>query len=211
VIWLQCEYDDDDIMLPKSLSVKDTIATSAANLAMSAFLLLCREQLPTQVIPSVGIQMYWTAHPTLRRCFTTMRNCWVRAGTRLPPHARQVTGDVFYRTIVEETLDYVAREMRGPKEGWCSTQDADSEGEEGKFFLWTPDEICGILGEEARALMAAYGVTLHGNFEDKNIRELVGDMEQRPALTEARRKLFEAREKMSILGGHSGSYPATAV
>ena len=63
-------------------------------------------------------------------------------------HAWQLTGDDFYRTIVEETLDYVAREMLSPEGGFYLTQDADSEGEEGKFFAWTIEEIHSVLGEE---------------------------------------------------------------
>jgi len=110
-------------------------------------------------------------------------------------HAWQVTGNEFFRTVTEEILDYVMREMLDPQGGFYSTQDADSEGEEGKFFVWTPDEIREVLGEEGDAFMAAYGVTRHGNFEAKNILEFVGDMDQRPALAEGRRKLFEAREK----------------
>jgi uncharacterized protein YyaL (SSP411 family) len=110
-------------------------------------------------------------------------------------HAWQVTGNEFFRTITEEILDYVMREMLDPQGGFYSTQDADSEGEEGKFFVWMPGEIRGVLGDEADAFMAAYGVTPGGNWEGKNILEFVGDMEQRPALGEARRKLFEAREE----------------
>jgi uncharacterized protein YyaL (SSP411 family) len=123
-------------------------------------------------------------------------------------HAWQVTGNEFFRTITEEILDYVMREMLDPVGGFYSTQDADSEGEEGKFFVWTPDEIREVLGSAASPLpgggdrgggadtfMAAYAVTRHGNFEGKNILEFVGDLEQRPALAEARRKLFEAREQ----------------
>ncbi|MGD8462330.1 MAG: hypothetical protein PVI09_00555 [Anaerolineae bacterium] len=140
-------------------------------------------------------------------------------------HAWQVTGNEFFRTITEEILDYVVREMmyvgasandqqfrHTPKlpsntsgVAFYSTQDADptplrsgddrSEGEEGKFFVWTPDEIRAVLGEEADAFMSAYGVTPGGNFEGKNILEFVGDLDQRPALAEARRKLFEAREQ----------------
>jgi uncharacterized protein YyaL (SSP411 family) len=110
-------------------------------------------------------------------------------------HAWQVTGNEFFRTIVEEILDYIVREMLDPAGGFYSTQDADSEGEEGKFFVWTPTEIRNILREDADDFMAAYGVTQHGNFEGKNILEFIGDMDQRPTLTEARRKLFEAREK----------------
>jgi hypothetical protein len=110
-------------------------------------------------------------------------------------HAWQVTGNEFFRTITEEILDYVAREMTDPAGGFYSTQDADSEGEEGKFFVWTPDEIREVLGEDAEEFMVAYGVSPGGNFEGKNILEFVGAMDQRPALAEARRKLFEAREK----------------
>jgi uncharacterized protein YyaL (SSP411 family) len=130
-------------------------------------------------------------------------------------HAWQLTGNEFFRAITEEILDYVVREMayvgagandqqfrHAPKlpsntsgVAFYSTQDADSEGEEGKFFVWTPDEIRDVLGREADAFMATYGVTPGGNFEGKNILKFVGDLDQRPALAEARRKLFEAREK----------------
>jgi hypothetical protein len=118
-------------------------------------------------------------------------------------HAWQVTGEPFYRTITEEILDYVVREMTDPVGGFYSTQDADSEGEEGKFFLWTSAEIRDLLGAvrlrspqaEADTFMAAYGVTEAGNFEGRNILEFVGDMDQRAELAEARRKLFAAREQ----------------
>ena len=99
-------------------------------------------------------------------------------------HAWQVTGNDFFRSITVEILDYVVREMTDPDGGFYSTQDADSEGEEGKFFVWTPEEIREVLGEEADAFMAAYGVTRHGNFGasapavvgSKNILEFVGDL-----------------------------------
>jgi uncharacterized protein YyaL (SSP411 family) len=110
-------------------------------------------------------------------------------------HAWQVTGNEFFRTITEEILDYVVREMLAPGGGFFSTQDADSEGEEGKFFVWTGGEIRRALAGNAETLMAAYGVKPGGNWESKNILEFVGDLEQRPALADARRKLFEAREK----------------
>jgi len=126
-------------------------------------------------------------------------------------HAWQVTGDPFYRVITEETLDYVVREMTdgvassnpegagGPAAdaggGFYSTQDADSEGEEGKFFVWRPTEIRELLGGEADAFMAAYDVTEQGNFEGHSILELVGDTSQRAELAGARRRLFEAREQ----------------
>jgi uncharacterized protein len=114
---------------------------------------------------------------------------------RIYLHAWQVTGNEFFRTITEEILDYVIREMTDPAGGFYSTQDADSEGEEGRFFVWTPGEIRQVLDSEADEFMAAYGVTPRGNFEGKNILEFVGDLDQRPALAEGRRKLFEAREK----------------
>jgi uncharacterized protein YyaL (SSP411 family) len=115
-------------------------------------------------------------------------------------HAWQVTGDLFYRTIVEETLDYVAREMRGPEGGFYSTQDADSEGEEGKFFVWTGGEIRRVLGDEAESFMAAYGVKPGGNWEGKNILALQeaaplgGTLKERAALAPARARLFSARQ-----------------
>ncbi|MFN2217763.1 MAG: thioredoxin domain-containing protein, partial [Anaerolineae bacterium] len=110
-------------------------------------------------------------------------------------HAWQVTGNEFFRTITEEILDYVAREMLDPAGGFYSTQDADSEGKEGKFFVWTGGEIRRALAEEAETFIAAYGAKPGGNWEGKSILEFVGDMDQRPALAEARRRLFDAREK----------------
>jgi uncharacterized protein YyaL (SSP411 family) len=90
-------------------------------------------------------------------------------------HAWQVTGNEFFRTVTEEILDYVAREMLDPDGGFYSTQDADSEGKEGKFFVWTPDEIREVLGDDAEAFTAAYGVSPGGNLESKNILEFVAD------------------------------------
>jgi uncharacterized protein YyaL (SSP411 family) len=118
-------------------------------------------------------------------------------------HAWQVTSDPFYRAIAEEILDYVVREMTdgstglttGPGGGFYSTQDADTEGEEGKFFLWTPSEIHDLLGQEADTFMTAFGVTTQGNFEGQNILEFVGHMSQREEWSEARGKLFAAREQ----------------
>jgi hypothetical protein len=110
-------------------------------------------------------------------------------------HAWQVTGNEFFRTITKEILDYVMREMTDPAGGFYSTQDADSEGEEGKFFVWKPDEIREVLGSEADEFMAAYGITGHGNFEGKNILEFVGGLDQRPALADARQRLYDVREE----------------
>ena len=85
-------------------------------------------------------------------------------------HAFQVTGDEFYKRIAVETLEYVRREMLDESGGFYSTQDADSEGEEGKFFVWTPEEIEEILGKkDARRFCEYYDVTAAGNFEETNI------------------------------------------
>ena len=108
-------------------------------------------------------------------------------------HAWQINPRPEYRRIVDETVDYVLREMTAPEGGFYSAQDADSEGEEGKFFVWTADEIEAILGkEEADLLGRAYGVTPAGNFEGKTILNL-----KRPpaGFAAARHKLFTAREK----------------
>ena len=89
---------------------------------------------------------------------------------RLYLHAWQITGRDLYRRIVEETLDYVLREMTDPSGGFYSAQDADSEGVEGKFFVWTPDEIREVLGEaDGNMLGGFYGVSDAGNFEGANI------------------------------------------
>ena len=89
---------------------------------------------------------------------------------RLYLHAWLVTGRGLYRRIVEETLDYALREMTGEHGGFFSATDADSEGEEGKFFVWTPAELEAILGAEDAGLFGAFfGVSARGNFEGKNI------------------------------------------
>ena len=85
-------------------------------------------------------------------------------------HAWQLTGDDFFRRIAVETLDWVLRDMTDPAGGFYSTLDADSEGVEGKFYVWTPDELDALLGPDDARLVAAYwDVTRAGNFEGKNI------------------------------------------
>ena len=88
---------------------------------------------------------------------------------RLYLHAHQATARGMYRRIAEETLDYILREMTGPEGGFYSATDADSEGEEGKFFVWSPAEIEAVLGNEAGIFSGFFGVTESGNFEGKNI------------------------------------------
>lgn len=117
-------------------------------------------------------------------------------------HAYQVTGDELYKRVAIETLAYARREMLDGSGGFYSSQDADSEGEEGKFFVWTPDEIAAVLGEgEAAEFCAYFDVTAEGNFEGENILNV-----KNPAAVsegaagaerfdEARAKLFAEREK----------------
>jgi uncharacterized protein YyaL (SSP411 family) len=84
---------------------------------------------------------------------------------RLYTEAYQATHDPFFRTVVEEILTYVEREMRHTEGGFYSTQDADSEGEEGKFFTWTRDEVLRELGDDAGEVFCRYfDVTDVGNF-----------------------------------------------
>ena len=77
-------------------------------------------------------------------------------------------GQAFYKGVAEETLEYVLREMTSAEGGFYSAQDADSEGEEGKFFVWTPEEIKAVLGErEARGIQRVLRCHAGGNWEGK--------------------------------------------
>src|SRR3984893_12654825 len=92
-------------------------------------------------------------------------------------HLYQVTRDPQARRVTEETLDYVRREMTDAGGGFYSTQDADSEGGEGKFFVWTPEEVTALLGEEDAALFNRYfDVSEMGNFEGQSILHLDDDL-----------------------------------
>ncbi|MBN1259254.1 MAG: thioredoxin domain-containing protein, partial [Anaerolineae bacterium] len=84
-------------------------------------------------------------------------------------HAWLATGEPLFRDVAVETLDYVIREMLDPQGGFYATQDADAEGEEGKFFLWTPDEVRQALEGPSTRFLDLYGVTEAGNFEGRNI------------------------------------------
>jgi uncharacterized protein len=123
-------------------------------------------------------------------------------------HLYQLTGGILYRRTAIEILEYVRREMLHPDGGFYSTQDADSEGEEGKFFVWTPAEIETLLGEDdARAFNFFYDVSEEGNFEGSNIlhvrytveaaaRALKMEPEELEGILErGRRRLFEGRER----------------
>jgi len=90
--------------------------------------------------------------------------------SRLYLHAYQATGKPLYRHIVEGTLDYVLREMTDKEGGFYSSQDADSEGIEGKYYVWTVEEVIEALGDDVGRLVNRYfGVTEQGNFEGLNI------------------------------------------
>ncbi|HIA65976.1 TPA: thioredoxin domain-containing protein [Candidatus Poribacteria bacterium] len=123
--------------------------------------------------------------------------------------AFQATSKPFYREVVEETLDYVLREMYNQQNGgFYSTQDADSEGVEGKFFVWTPGEVEQILGQaDAKIFCDFYDVTDHGNFEHQNILwvKTPADLYAKKIkidqanlvniLNRCKKKLFEIRDK----------------
>ncbi|HXV05719.1 MAG TPA: thioredoxin domain-containing protein, partial [Solirubrobacterales bacterium] len=112
-------------------------------------------------------------------------------------HGWQALGHERWRHACEETLDWALREMRGPEGGFYSALDADSEGEEGRFYVWTPDEIRAVLGERADAVIEFYGVSEAGNFEGRNVLHRAGGAAapEPPGLDEARRALLEARER----------------
>jgi len=121
----------------------------------------------------------------------------------------QISGDEKYLGVVEKTLEYVRREMMSPENGFYSAQDADSEGEEGKFYVWSKQEIFNSLGDETIASIFCdyYGVGQAGNFEGKNIlniRSSFDELSQRYSrppetlkriINDASSRLFEIREK----------------
>jgi uncharacterized protein YyaL (SSP411 family) len=91
----------------------------------------------------------------------------------------QATGDPEFARVAEETLAYVRREMTHPEGGFYAAQDADSEGVEGKYFVWTPAEVIAALGAEHGEIVCRYyDVTDAGNFEHKNILHRTVDLEQ---------------------------------
>jgi uncharacterized protein len=122
--------------------------------------------------------------------------------------AFQATGEADYARVARETLDYVLREMTQPEGGFYSTQDADSEGVEGKFFVWSAAEIASLLGaEDARAFAYCYDVTEEGNWEEKTILNRIrtnaeaarvlgiAEPELIPLLARCREKLLAVRSR----------------
>jgi uncharacterized protein YyaL (SSP411 family) len=126
-------------------------------------------------------------------------------------HGWQALGHERYRRVCEETLDWMLREMRGPEGGFYSALDADSEGEEGRFYVWTPAQIRDVLADQppvpqncikfssqqTENLMQFWGVSEGGNFEGASILHLAGgvDAAEPEGLAEAKRALYEARAK----------------
>jgi uncharacterized protein YyaL (SSP411 family) len=113
--------------------------------------------------------------------------------------AWRFTRKPFYRQIVEETLNYVLRDMSHAEGGFYSAEDADSEGHEGLYYTWTPEEVEETLGKEDALLFSrCYGVTAKGNFEGRSILHLEIPLEElkdeiRFRLTNARTRLLEKR------------------
>jgi uncharacterized protein YyaL (SSP411 family) len=128
---------------------------------------------------------------------------------RLYADAFLVTDNQFYKRIATETLDYVVREMTAPGGGFYSSQDADSEGVEGKFFVWTPEETEALLGEQDAKLFNRYfDVSQFGNFEHgasilhvDDDAEIIARLMQAPpermneVIARGRQILLEARER----------------
>ena len=117
--------------------------------------------------------------------------------------AYQVTQDPFYARVAQETLDYVLTRMTDPEGGFYSTEDADSEGEEGKYYVWTSDEIMAVLGpERAGVFFRVYDVTPGGNWEHKSILNLprpVSEVAIDLALTEAELETQLAADRARLL------------
>jgi hypothetical protein len=109
-------------------------------------------------------------------------------------HGWLAFGEPEYRRIAEETLDYLLREMRDPAGGFYSAQDADSEGEEGRFFVWTPAEVRAVLGPDADLALAYWGLDRGPNFEGRNVLWVPGEPDPE-RIAGLRRRLFEARER----------------
>jgi uncharacterized protein len=117
-------------------------------------------------------------------------------------HGYQALGHERYRWVCEETIEWALREMRGPEGGFYAALDADSEGEEGRFYVWTAEQVGELLGEGADEAIAFYGVTEAGNFEGRNVlHRAAGAAAPAPAgLEAARRALLAARAERARPG-----------
>ena len=127
--------------------------------------------------------------------------------TRLGAHLWQATRDDEIRRVTIETVEWISREMTAPEGGFYSSLDADSEGHEGKFYVWSEEELDSLLGADSRAFKTYYGVTSAGNFEGKNIlfvssdpsaaaaRAGVDDETLDAIVSRSRRILYDARAR----------------
>jgi len=115
--------------------------------------------------------------------------------------ACQATGREQYGEVARQIFEYVLRDMTSSEGGFYSAEDADSEGVEGKFYVWSPRETTEILGEDAAVeFNGYYGINEKGNFEKKNIPNLLHNVKAFDRINsnpveEHRKKIFEAREK----------------
>jgi hypothetical protein len=108
-------------------------------------------------------------------------------------HAFQDGGEPLFERTCRETLEFCLRELRAPEGGFYSSLDADSEGVEGRFYVWSAAELTAELGELAPAAIAYFGVTEHGNFDGANVLEARG--EEPPQREEIRARLLAARSR----------------
>ncbi|HZO60686.1 MAG TPA: thioredoxin domain-containing protein [Solirubrobacterales bacterium] len=108
-------------------------------------------------------------------------------------HAWQLTGDDLFRRVCEETLDWALREMRGPEGGFYSALDADSEGEEGRFYVWSEQELRAVLGDDAEPLLSYWGADRGPNFEGRSILYVEGEAIDPEVLARGRQRLYEVR------------------
>ena len=114
------------------------------------------------------------------------------------------TQDPLYAAVVEETIGWIDREMTAPSGSFYAALDADSEGEEGQYYVWTPEQVDSVLGPSlARELRAAYNITGEGNFEQgkSNPALVEADFVVRVKLADARRQLREYREAERVPPG----------
>ncbi len=128
--------------------------------------------------------------------------------------AHRLTGSDLYARVADEIFTYILRDMTSPEGGFYSAEDADSEGEEGRFYVWTPDEVMAVLGSRGAVYCEMYDITEAGNFEGRNIPNLIKNAMGTDARTDLeleRQALYLQREKRvkplkddKILSGWNG-------